>query len=175
MLVSVYMLTNSSLSLGICVTWSETQDQGRSNPGNFLQFWSRVSVEKCRWYIRHLKKVLPGIVESSGDATGKFSTSDKLEHICTWVMDASPYSWLYAHRLPCFLVKILLITDNLDPKRSVGCPDNWGNQWRIQDFEKGGSYYSVRRAAKIFAWPCPLNLQSISSACARTKSKLAVL
>ena len=38
------------------------------------------------------------------------------------------------------------------------------------------------KSGKIFAWPCPLlvklrplNLQSILSACARTKSKLAVL
>jgi len=34
------------------------------------QFWSTVDVEKCRRYIRHLKKVLPKMVEVNGDATG---------------------------------------------------------------------------------------------------------
>ena len=34
------------------------------------QFWSTVDVEKCRQYIRHLKKVLPKIIEVNGDATG---------------------------------------------------------------------------------------------------------
>ena len=34
------------------------------------QFWSTVDVEKCRRYIRHIKKVLPKMVEVNGDATG---------------------------------------------------------------------------------------------------------
>ena len=35
-----------------------------------LQFWETVDVTKCTRYIRHLRKVLPRIVELNGDATG---------------------------------------------------------------------------------------------------------
>ena len=33
-------------------------------------FWSTVTPEKCTKYIRHLRKVLPRVIELSGDATG---------------------------------------------------------------------------------------------------------
>ena len=33
-------------------------------------FWWTVDVEKCRCYIRHLHKVIPKVIELSGDATG---------------------------------------------------------------------------------------------------------
>ena len=35
-----------------------------------LRFWRTVSVEKCRKYIGHLKKVIPKIIEVNGEATG---------------------------------------------------------------------------------------------------------
>ena len=35
-----------------------------------LQFWKTVDVLKCTKYIRHLRKVLPRIIELNGDATG---------------------------------------------------------------------------------------------------------
>jgi len=35
-----------------------------------LRFWDTVSVEKCRKYISHLRKVIPRIIELKGDATG---------------------------------------------------------------------------------------------------------
>ena len=35
-----------------------------------LQFWDTVDVAKCTRYIRHLRKVLPRIIELNGDATG---------------------------------------------------------------------------------------------------------
>ena len=34
------------------------------------RFWETVDVQKCTRYIRHLRKVLPRIVELGGDATG---------------------------------------------------------------------------------------------------------
>ena len=34
------------------------------------QFWETVDVQKCTRYIRHLRKVLPRIIELNGDATG---------------------------------------------------------------------------------------------------------
>lgn len=34
------------------------------------EFWSTVDINKCRRYIRHLRKVLPRAVELQGDATG---------------------------------------------------------------------------------------------------------
>ena len=34
------------------------------------QFWGSVSGEKCRKYIRHLKKVIPKVIEVGGAATG---------------------------------------------------------------------------------------------------------
>ena len=33
-------------------------------------FWKTVNVSKCNKYIRHLRKVLPCIIELDGDATG---------------------------------------------------------------------------------------------------------
>ena len=33
-------------------------------------FWSTVSLEKCRKYIRHLRKVIPMVIELKGIATG---------------------------------------------------------------------------------------------------------
>ena len=33
-------------------------------------FWATVSVEKCRKYISHLKKVIPAVICSEGRATG---------------------------------------------------------------------------------------------------------
>ena len=33
-------------------------------------FWSTVTVTKCRKYIRHLRKVIPKVIEVSGAATG---------------------------------------------------------------------------------------------------------
>ena len=35
-----------------------------------LRFWRTVSVEKCRKYIGHLRKVIPKIIEVNGEATG---------------------------------------------------------------------------------------------------------
>ena len=35
-----------------------------------LKFWETVDVAKCTRYIRHLKKVLPRVIEVNGDATG---------------------------------------------------------------------------------------------------------
>lgn len=33
-------------------------------------FWNSVDVHKCAKYIKHLKKVLPKVIELEGDATG---------------------------------------------------------------------------------------------------------
>lgn len=35
-----------------------------------LAFWATVDVPKCQKYIRHLRKVIPRIIELNGDATG---------------------------------------------------------------------------------------------------------
>ena len=35
-----------------------------------LKFWETVDIAKCKRYIRHLKKVLPRVIELNGDATG---------------------------------------------------------------------------------------------------------
>ena len=35
-----------------------------------LAFWETVSVEKCRCYISHLRKVIPRVVEVQGEASG---------------------------------------------------------------------------------------------------------
>ena len=35
-----------------------------------LAFWATVDVAKCRKYIRHLKKVIPRVIELGGQATG---------------------------------------------------------------------------------------------------------
>lgn len=35
-----------------------------------VQFWETVDVTKCQKYIRHLRKVLPRVIEVGGDATG---------------------------------------------------------------------------------------------------------
>ena len=35
-----------------------------------LKFWETVDVAKCTRYIRHLKKVLPRVIELNGEATG---------------------------------------------------------------------------------------------------------
>lgn len=34
------------------------------------EFWSTINKDKCRKYIRHLRKVLPRAIEVNGDATG---------------------------------------------------------------------------------------------------------
>ena len=34
------------------------------------EFWNTVDVEKCTKYIRHLRKVLPKVIEVEGAATG---------------------------------------------------------------------------------------------------------
>ena len=35
------------------------------------RFWSRrLTVEKCKKYIYHVKKVIPAVIENEGDATG---------------------------------------------------------------------------------------------------------
>ena len=34
------------------------------------RFWLTVDVTKCQKYIRHLRKVIPGIIEVNGNATG---------------------------------------------------------------------------------------------------------
>ena len=34
------------------------------------EFWARVDVAKCRKYIRHLRKVLPRVIELNGGPTG---------------------------------------------------------------------------------------------------------
>ncbi len=48
-----------------------------SNKDQLIQgirlFWDTVDVRKCRRYIRHLRRVLPRIVELDGDATGFYS------------------------------------------------------------------------------------------------------
>ena len=33
-------------------------------------FWSTVDIDKCRKYIRHLRKVIPKVIEVQGAATG---------------------------------------------------------------------------------------------------------
>ena len=33
-------------------------------------FWNLVDINKCNKYIRHLRKVIPRIIELNGDATG---------------------------------------------------------------------------------------------------------
>lgn len=33
-------------------------------------FWCTVDIEKCRKYIRHLRKVIPKVIELQGVATG---------------------------------------------------------------------------------------------------------
>ena len=35
-----------------------------------LKFWETVDINKCTRYIRHLRKVLPRVIELNGDATG---------------------------------------------------------------------------------------------------------
>ena len=35
-----------------------------------LEFWSTVTIAKCRKYIHHLQKVIPKVIELNGDATG---------------------------------------------------------------------------------------------------------
>jgi len=35
-----------------------------------MEFWETVTGEKCRKYIRHLKKVIPRVIELEGAATG---------------------------------------------------------------------------------------------------------
>ena len=35
-----------------------------------LEFWRTVTVEKCRKYIGHLRKVIPRVIELEGQATG---------------------------------------------------------------------------------------------------------
>ena len=35
-----------------------------------VKFWGTVDVAKCRRYIRHLRKVVPKIIECNGEATG---------------------------------------------------------------------------------------------------------
>ncbi len=35
-----------------------------------LSFWQTVTIDKCRRYINHLRKVIPRIIELNGDATG---------------------------------------------------------------------------------------------------------
>ena len=35
-----------------------------------LKFWETVDLEKCRKYIKHLRKVIPKVIEKCGDATG---------------------------------------------------------------------------------------------------------
>ena len=35
-----------------------------------VNFWDSVTVEKCKKYINHLKKVIPRVIELNGDATG---------------------------------------------------------------------------------------------------------
>ena len=34
------------------------------------EFWNTVDIEKCKKYIKHLRKVLPRAIELNGDATG---------------------------------------------------------------------------------------------------------
>ena len=35
-----------------------------------MQFWETVDIPKCKRYIRHLRKVIPRVIELNGDATG---------------------------------------------------------------------------------------------------------
>ena len=35
-----------------------------------LRFWETVTIEKCKKYINHLKKVIPRVIEFEGQATG---------------------------------------------------------------------------------------------------------
>ena len=34
------------------------------------EFWATVDVQKCQKYVRHLRKVIPRVIELNGDATG---------------------------------------------------------------------------------------------------------
>ena len=38
--------------------------------GGIEAFWSTVDIDKCRKYIRHLRKVIPKVIELQGAATG---------------------------------------------------------------------------------------------------------
>ena len=38
--------------------------------GGIEEFWATVTAEKCKKYIRHLRKVIPRAIELKGDATG---------------------------------------------------------------------------------------------------------
>ncbi len=35
-----------------------------------LEFWETVTIEKCRKYVGHLKKVVPKVIEMNGGPTG---------------------------------------------------------------------------------------------------------
>ena len=35
-----------------------------------IRFWDTVTVDKCKKYVNHLKKVIPRVIELSGAATG---------------------------------------------------------------------------------------------------------
>ena len=59
--------------------WHELKEylHGEVKPKNkeellqgMLSFWKTVSIEKCRRYIGHLKKVIPRIIELKEDVTG---------------------------------------------------------------------------------------------------------
>ena len=38
--------------------------------GGIEAFWSTVDIDKCRKFIRHLRKVIPKVIELKGAATG---------------------------------------------------------------------------------------------------------
>ena len=51
-----------------------------------MEFWETVTVEKCRKYIKHLKKVLPKVIERGGGPTGYW---------CMYVLYLFLYKCLY--------------------------------------------------------------------------------
>ena len=66
-----------SKGYSISLAWTESSSEGRWSKKNKAElveetkrFWLTVVATKCQKYIRHLRKVIPGIIELNGSATG---------------------------------------------------------------------------------------------------------
>ena len=55
---------------GVPEARSEAKDEGGANQRNPTILAERVTVEKCRKYIGHLKKVVPKVIALEGGPTG---------------------------------------------------------------------------------------------------------
>ena len=49
---------------------NRNQAKNERRAGAILNFWDTVDIAKCKKYIRHLRKVLPRVIELDGHATG---------------------------------------------------------------------------------------------------------